>query len=66
MSGMNDPSFNEFLSATYRDINIYDNAYAILNKQFISPIANSCKTFYKYKVIDTLVLDNVVHYKMMF
>ncbi len=66
MSGMNDPSFNEFLSATYKDINIYENAYPILNKQFISPIANSCKTFYKYKVIDTLVLDNVVHYKMMF
>lgn len=66
MSGINDASFNEFLSDTYQDINIYDNAYTIIEKQFISPIANSCKTFYRYKVIDTLVLDNVVHYKMMF
>ncbi|MEZ5025786.1 MAG: DUF5686 family protein [Chitinophagales bacterium] len=66
MSGVSDASFNEFLSETYQDINIYDNAYSILEKDFISPIANSCKTFYNYKVIDTLVLDNVVHYKMMF
>jgi len=66
MSGINDASFNEFLSATYQDINVYDNGYKILNKDFISPIANSCKTFYRYKVIDTLVLDNVMHYKLMF
>ncbi|MCC6570100.1 MAG: carboxypeptidase-like regulatory domain-containing protein [Chitinophagales bacterium] len=66
ISGMNDASFSEFLGATYQDINIYDNAYDILQKQFISPIANSCKTFYRYRVIDTLVLDNIVHYKMMF
>lgn len=66
ISGVNDPSFNEFLNATYQDINVYDNAYTIIEKQFISPVANACKTFYRYKVIDTLVLDNVVHYKMMF
>lgn len=66
MSGVSDASFNEFLNSTYQDINVYDNAYTIIDKQFISPIANSCKTFYRYKVIDTLVLDNVVHYKMMF
>lgn len=66
MSGINDASFNEFLSDTYQDIDIYDNAYTIINKQFISPIANACKTFYRYKVIDTLVLDNIVHYKVMF
>ena len=66
ISGVNDASFNEFLSATYQDIDVYDNAYTIIDKQFISPIANSCKTFYRYKVIETLVLDNVVHYKLMF
>jgi hypothetical protein len=66
MSGINDASFNEFLSDTYQNIDVYDNAYDIIGKQFISPIANSCKTFYHYKVIDTIVLDNVLHYKMMF
>ena len=66
MSGVSDASFNEFLSATYQDVNIYNNAYTILAKDFISPIANSCKSFYRFKVIDTLVLDNIVHYKMMF
>lgn len=66
MSGISDASFNEFLSSTYQDINVYDNAYQIIGKDFISPIANACKTFYRYKVIDTIVLDNVLHYKMMF
>ena len=66
MSGVSDASFNEFLNAAYQDIDIYDNAYTILQKQFISPIANACKTFYRYKVIDTLVQDNIVHYKVMF
>lgn len=66
ISGVNDASFNEFLSATYEDINVYDNSYTIIGKQFISPIANACKTFYQYKVVDTLVLDNVMHYKMQF
>lgn len=66
MSGISDASFNEFLSDAYQDIDIYDNAYMILEKQFISPIAYSCKTFYRYKVIDTLLIDNVLHYKVMF
>ncbi|MDB5227541.1 MAG: TonB-linked outer membrane protein SusC/RagA family [Bacteroidota bacterium] len=66
ISGVEDASLSEFLGSTYQDINIYDNAYTIMDKQFISPIANSCKTFYHYKVIDTLVLDNVVHYKLIF
>lgn len=66
VSGVNDGSLTEFLSSTYQDIDIYDNAYEIMAKQFISPIANSCKTFYRYKVIDTMIIDNVVHYKMMF
>ncbi len=66
ISGINDASFSEFLGSTYQDINIYDNAYEIMQKQFISPIANACKAFYRYKVVDTLVLDNVVHYKLIF
>jgi hypothetical protein len=37
ISGVNDASFNEFLSATYQDIDVYDNAYTIIDKQFISP-----------------------------
>ncbi|MFN8282638.1 MAG: DUF5686 family protein [Chitinophagales bacterium] len=66
VSGVNDGSLTEFLSSTYEDIDIYDNAYEIMAKQFISPIANSCKSFYRYKVIDTMIIDNSVHYKMMF
>lgn len=66
VSGVNDGSLTEFLSSTYDDIDIYDNAYKIMEKQFISPIANSCKSFYRYKVIDTMIIDNSVHYKMMF
>jgi Family of unknown function (DUF5686)/CarboxypepD_reg-like domain len=66
ISGVNDETFSEFLGSTYTEYNIYDNAYSILYKEFISPIAANCKLFYKYRVIDTLILDNVVHYRMEF
>lgn len=66
ISGVEDASFSEFLSSAAQETNVYDNTYIILQKPFISPIANSCKSFYRYKVIDTMVIDNSIHYKLMF
>jgi hypothetical protein len=66
VSGLEDESFSEFLGSTATQYNIYDNSYNIMNKEFISPIAPNGKLFYDYKVIDTIVLDNAVHYKMQF
>lgn len=66
VSGVTDETFSEFLGSTYTEYNIYDNAYDILYKEFISPIAANSKLFYKYRVIDTMVVDNIVLYRMEF
>lgn len=55
-----DPQFvdNEGLSnyfnRLYHDVEIYDNNIMILNNQFLSPIANSAPTFYRYYITDTI------------
>jgi hypothetical protein len=43
-----------YLSRMYADINIYDNDLLIATTEFLSPIANSAPTFYKYFITDTI------------
>ncbi|RZM29151.1 MAG: carboxypeptidase-like regulatory domain-containing protein [Pedobacter sp.] len=43
-----------YLERMYADINVYDNNILIATTQFLSPIANSAPTFYKYFITDTI------------
>ena len=55
-----DPKFvdNEGLSnyfnKLYDKVDIYDNNISLLTNQFLSPIANSAPTFYRYYITDTI------------
>lgn len=55
-----DPKFvdNEGLSnyfnRLYDEVEIYDNNISLLTNQFLSPIANSAPTFYRFYITDTL------------
>jgi hypothetical protein len=44
-----------YLERMYADINIYDNNVLIATTQFLSPIAGTAPTFYKYFITDTIV-----------
>ncbi len=48
------------------NINVYDNYYSILDKSFISPINDNYKLFYKYYLVDSLILDNKKSFKIRF
>ncbi len=48
-----------FLDNLYQDINIYDNDIALLNQQFLSPIANIAPSFYRYYITDTIDIEGV-------
>ena len=58
-----DPKFvdNEGLSAyfnkLYEKIDIYDSNISLLTNQFLSPIANSSPTFYRFYITDTIKSD---------
>ncbi len=43
-----------YFDRMYQDINIYDNNISVVSNEFLSPIANSAPTFYKFFITDTL------------
>lgn len=51
---ISDQSINEYTSRLYENIDIYDNNISFLTNMFLSPIANSAPTFYKYFITDTV------------
>ena len=49
----------EYLKHMYYDIDIYDNSIFLMTNNFLSPIADSGPTYYKYFITDTVVVDNI-------
>ena len=66
ISGINNESMSQYLGGLYQEINIYDNYISIFDKNFISPLANSGLTSYKYVLLDTVIVNNKNTYHVMF
>lgn len=66
ISGVQNDYLTQYLGNMYADVNIYNNFVGIMLKEFVSPIANSCRFFYNYKVTDTIYRSDGVYYKMTF
>ncbi|NGM62072.1 carboxypeptidase-like regulatory domain-containing protein [Sphingobacterium sp. SGG-5] len=55
-----DPKFvdnngiSNYFNKLYEHIDIYDNDITLLTNQFLSPIANSAPTFYRFYITDTI------------
>jgi len=63
---LNNQGMTEYLKYMYQDINIYDHDVMFLTNIFLSPIANTAPSFYRFFIMDTVVLDSVRCYKMLF
>jgi hypothetical protein len=48
---------SQYFKHMYADIDIYQNSIFLMTNNFLSPIAASGPTFYKYFITDTLVVD---------
>lgn len=48
-----------FVNRLYNNINIYDNNITILTNQFLSPVANSSPTYYRFYIRDTVEQDGI-------
>ena len=67
IEGMNSTGIEEFfntgdmlgtiLTDVFSDINIYDNDIRLLQRRFVSPIGRGAISFYKYYLMDTLMVD---------
>ena len=47
---------NQLMGSTFQIFNFYDNWVSVLDKNFISPISISGKTFYKYYLMDSVLI----------
>jgi Family of unknown function (DUF5686)/CarboxypepD_reg-like domain len=57
---------NAYLRYMYQNINIYDNEIFFLTNKFLSPIASSAPTFYRYFIQDTANYDGTKCIRMFF
>ena len=55
-----------YLNYLYQNINIYDNDILFLTNKFLSPIAKTAPSFYRYYILDTLSVDNINCIKLFF
>jgi len=47
----------KFIQYLIQEIDIYQNNVTILTNQFVSPISDIAPTFYRYYILDTLMID---------
>ena len=67
IKGMNSSGIDEFFSSgdmlgtvlkdVFADINIYDDEIRLLQQRFVSPIGDKAISFYKFYLMDTLMVD---------
>ena len=55
---VNNHNIQSYLSYLFQDVEIYDENIFLINKLFLSPIANNAPIFYKYYIADTIDTDN--------
>lgn len=54
----------QVLGATLQQYNFYDSWIVVMKKAFISPIGDGCLFYYKYRIRDTVTIDNKTCYKI--
>ncbi len=54
----------QVLGATLQQYNFYDSWIVVMKKAFISPIGDGCLFYYKYKIRDTVTIENKTCYKI--
>lgn len=64
--GIDNQGVGEYLKYMYQDIDIYENSVPLLTNQFLSPIAPSAPTFYRYYIMDTVLIDTIKCAKLFF
>lgn len=63
---INNPNIQVFLNYLFRPVDIYDESLFLVNKLFLSPIANNGKLYYKYYITDTVVHDGLSYVQLAF
>lgn len=63
--GIEDGEFiSQLIGSSFQEYNFYRNWMKIVEKEFISPIANGWKTYYEYELVDSLYVDGIFCYQL--
>jgi hypothetical protein len=57
MAGFKEPIY-EFLGFSLQSFSIYDDKYELFETKYKSPISNTALDEYRYKILDTVAIDN--------
>jgi Family of unknown function (DUF5686)/CarboxypepD_reg-like domain len=62
--GVNNESVSRLLGGTDQNINLYANFIPVFDKQFIGPLSDNGDGYYKYRVLDTQIVNNqrLIHF----
>jgi len=55
--GIDNKGLEDNIKYLYQDVNIYDNNIQLITNQFLSPVAPTAPTFYRYYIMDTIQTD---------
>jgi hypothetical protein len=66
VAGVENSSVSQFMGDMYQNVNIYDNNILVFGKNFISPISDNALLFYKFYLIDSMVIDGHKCYQLQF
>ncbi|UKN01532.1 DUF5686 and carboxypeptidase regulatory-like domain-containing protein [Paracrocinitomix mangrovi] len=66
ITGVDYMQLEKFTGDMHQNVNVYDNYIELFNKEFMSPIADGGKLFYKYYLQDNDTIDGVVCYHLKF
>jgi len=66
VSGMQDKSVSQFMGEMYQNVNIYDNNILVFGKQFPSPISDNALNYYRFYLIDSVIIGSNRCYHLQF
>jgi hypothetical protein len=63
--GVEDGTFlSQLVGSSFQEYNFYENWLNILEKEFVSPVADGWKLYYEYNLQDSLMMDGELTYKI--
>lgn len=64
VAGIENTSVSQFMGDMYQKVNVYNNSVVVFGKNFTSPISDNALLFYKFYLIDSMVIDGHKCYQL--
>jgi hypothetical protein len=64
--GISNESVSKLLGGTEQNVNIYNNFIPVFDKQFASPISDNGDSYYRYRVVDTQIVNSQRLFHLVF